>query len=92
MPLKLLFVPNPLTLNYLLDSIESQLVGANRYDAPFGYDCSYGYTYTVSEPGVYRMRNWVYDGAVRYNYAAIYEAPTYGFKYTASGVWSPDSI
>lgn len=79
-------------VNFCRNEFTAHVVGANDLDAPYGHDCSRGYTYTVSEPGEYRMRNWVYDGAVRYKYAAIYAAPTYGFEYTASGVWSPDSI
>lgn len=57
-----------------------------------GTDCSRGYTYTITQPCTVRMRNWVYDGAHRYNYAAIYAAPSYGFDFGAWGLWSPDSV
>ena len=71
----------------------AHVIGSNNSTTnSTGTDCSRGYTYTVSAPGEYRMRNWVHDGPPSYTYAAIYAAPTYGYSYYANGVWSPDSV
>lgn len=73
----------------------AHVVGADDNVNPnpsLGTDCSHNYTYTIRQPGVVRMRNWVYDGAHRFKYAAIYAAPSYGFEFGAWGLWSPDSV
>lgn len=79
-----------------VEHVEAQftahVVGSNNPTATAGTDCSRGYTYTISAPGEYRMRNWVHDGTPSYTYAAIYAAPTYGYSYYADGLWSPDSV
>lgn len=79
-----------------VEHVEAQftahVVGSDNPIAAAGTDCSRGYTYTISVPGEYRMRNWVHDGTPSYTYAAIYAAPTYGYSYYADGLWSPDSV
>lgn len=52
----------------------------------------HSFTASISNVGVYRMRNWVHDGSPSYPYAAIYAAPNYGYAFKAWGQWSPDSV
>lgn len=74
-------------------SFTAHIVGSDyNTNAGPGADCSHGYTYSVSNTGVYRMRNWVFDGSHRYYFAAIYANPSYSHSYKARGLWSPDSV
>lgn len=70
----------------------AHVVGADNNYSTTAHDCSHGYTYSISNVGVYRMRNWVHDGSPSYPYAAIYAAPNYGYEFSAWGQWSPDSV
>ena len=54
------------------------------------YDRSLGNTYQFNSGTVRFMLNNVYETGMRY--AGIYGTRNYGYSYTASGVWSPDSI
>lgn len=81
-----------MNVEYVGAQFVAHVVGTNNSAVSTGADCSRGYTYSVSAPGEYRMRNWVHDGTPAYTYAAIYAAPAYGFSYSAYGVWSPDSV
>lgn len=77
----------------LTGGFTAHVVGSSsNLNSGMGIDCSRGYTYNIASTGVYRMRNWVYDGAPGYGYAAVYASPNYGYGYSAWGVWSPDSI
>lgn len=70
----------------------AHVVGADNNYSTTAHDCSHGYTYSISNVGVYRMRNWVHDCSPSYPYAAIYAAPNYGYEFSAWGQWSPDSV
>ena len=37
----------------------AHVVGADNNYSTTAHDCSHGYTYSISNVGVYRMRNWV---------------------------------
>ena len=39
----------------------AHVVGADNNYSTTAHDCSHGYTYSISNVGVYRMRNWVHD-------------------------------
>ena len=54
-------------------------------------DCSRGNSYTFATAGTYYyMTSWVKENG--YNYARIACNPNYGYKFTASGKWSPDNV
>lgn len=54
------------------------------------YDVSEGHSYTFNSGTVRKMINYVYEKG--YKYAAIFAERNYSYNYSASGVWSPDSI
>ena len=65
------------------------VVGANGlFDK--SRDLSGGHQYTFDTGTVYKMINYVYEN--NYKYAAIYAKRIYAYNYTASGLWSPDSV
>lgn len=53
-------------------------------------DCSYGHTYQFSTGVTKFMVNNVYERG--YRNAGIYGTRNYGYSFTASGLWSPDSV
>lgn len=54
------------------------------------YDVSGGHNYTFNSGTVRKMINYVYENGLKY--AAVYAERNYSYDYTATGVWSPDSI
>lgn len=64
------------------------VAGQNKYGC--FYDASGGHRYTFNSGTVYKMINYVYENG--YPLAAIYAERNYSYNYSASGVWSPDSI
>lgn len=54
------------------------------------YDASGGYHYTFSSGTVRKLINFVYENNLPY--ACIHAERNYSYNYSASGVWSPDSI
>ena len=53
-------------------------------------DLSGGHTYTFSTGTVHKMINYVYEKG--YEYAGIFAERGYPAQYSATGLWSPDSI
>lgn len=71
-------------------SYTAHAVGCTSADSKNNVDCSRGYTYTFASAGTYHyMTSWVKENG--YKYARIAANPNYGYKFTASGVWSPDN-
>lgn len=72
-------------------SYTAHAVGANSRTATTWIDCSRGNTYTFKSAGeTHFMLNWVKENG--YPYAKIAANPDYGYKFSASGLWSPDSV
>lgn len=53
-------------------------------------DCSYGHSYQFTTGTVQYMLNNVYEKG--YRNAGIFATRNYGYTYSASGKWSPDSV
>lgn len=53
-------------------------------------DMSGGHRYTFTAGTTYKMINYVHENG--YTYAGIASKPNYTTAFTATGVWSPDSI
>ncbi|MEE1077622.1 MAG: DUF2712 domain-containing protein [Agathobacter sp.] len=53
-------------------------------------DASRGHVYCFTTGTTYKMLNWVKEDG--FSYAAIQGNPNYGYNFSASGYWSPDSI
>lgn len=72
-------------------SYTAHAVGCKTANATTLVDCSKGYTYTFKKAGqYYYITNWVKEKG--YGYASVACSPNYGYKFSASGVWSPDNV
>ena len=72
-------------------SYTAHAAGCKKANASTVIDCSKGYTYTFKKAGqYYYMTNWVKEKG--YGYACVACSPNYGYKFSASGVWSPDNV
>ena len=71
-------------------SYTAHAVGYSSYSSKTAVDCSRGKTYSFNQAGqYYYMTSWVKESG--YNIAAIAGNPNYGYKFNASGKWSPDN-
>lgn len=72
-------------------SYTAHAVGCKTKDSTAMVNCSRGYTYNFNAAGqYYYMTSWVKEDG--YNFASIACNPNYAFKFSASGVWSPDNV
>ncbi|MBR4059307.1 MAG: hypothetical protein IKK03_05645 [Lachnospiraceae bacterium] len=71
-------------------SYTAHVVAANRDTNTPYYDVSNGHTYLFTANTTYKMINYAYEYG--YSYAAIACSPNYTYQFTASGLWSPDSV
>ena len=71
-------------------SYTAHAVGYNEYYDNVAHDCSRGKTYKFnSKDQYYYMTNWVRENG--YKIGAIAANPDYGYKFSATGNWSPDN-
>lgn len=72
-------------------SYTAHAVGFKSYTSKTAIDCSRGKTYLFDRKDkYYYITNWVKENG--YDIAAIAANPNYGYKFTASGKWSPDNV
>ncbi len=70
-------------------SYTAHVVGLDLYAAGI-FDASRGHVYVFTEGTTCKLINYVYEDG--YEYAAIEAAPNYLYEFSASGLWSPDSV
>ena len=71
-------------------SYTAHAVGYNEYYDNVAHDFSRGKTYKFnSKDQYYYMTNWVRENG--YKIGAIAANPDYGYKFSATGNWSPDN-
>ena len=63
-------------------------IGTNK-TSEIGSDCSRGNAYVFKQGTKTYLTSWVHENG--YKYARIGASPNYAYKFTASGVWSPDN-
>ena len=71
-------------------SYTAHVVAANESNPAVSGDVSNGHTYLFTANTTYKMINYAYEYG--FSYAAIACSPNYTYKFTASGLWSPDSV
>lgn len=71
-------------------SYTAHVVATNGSSSRTYVDVSRGHVYRFTSGTTYKMLNWVRESG--YSYGAIQGNPDYGYSFSASGVWSPDSI
>ena len=54
------------------------------------YDVSNGHVYLFTTGTTYKMINYAYENG--FGWAGIAAVPNYAYEFSASGLWSPDSV